>query len=102
MKNTAAVWIFLSVLFGQPPASDEQSFQQFLKWLSTRPPTSRPTDLVPPYRQELIKQGLSEQEAERQLAKIWQRAYTDPEGSRIFWNKLYGAKDAPIFVARPS
>jgi 2-polyprenyl-3-methyl-5-hydroxy-6-metoxy-1,4-benzoquinol methylase len=58
--------------------------------------------LVPPYRQELIKNGLSEQEADQQLAKYWQRAYRDPEGSRILWNKLYAAKDAPIFVARPS
>lgn len=63
---------------------------------------SRPTDLVTPYRQELVKQGLSDQEADRQLAKLWQRAYRDPEGSRILWNKLYAAKDAPIFVARPS
>ena len=103
-----AVWHTVGTLFlafgltAQSPSSDEQSFQQFLEWLSSRPPTSRPTDLVPPYRQELIKHGLSEQEADRQLAKLWQRAYRDPEGSRILWNKLYAAKDAPIFVAYPS
>jgi SAM-dependent methyltransferase len=94
------IFFLISALFGQSP--DDQSFQQFLKWLATRPPASRPTDLVPPYRQELIKQGLSEQEADRQLAKVWQRAYHDPEGSRILWNKLYTAKDTPIFVPRPS
>src|ERR1044071_8662913 len=98
----AAVLLLPIGLTAQPPSSDEQSFQQFLEWLSTRPPTSRPTDLVPPYRQELIKHGLSDQEADRQLAKLWQRAYRDQEGSRILWNKLYGGKDAPIFVSRPS
>jgi 2-polyprenyl-3-methyl-5-hydroxy-6-metoxy-1,4-benzoquinol methylase len=102
LRNTAAALLLTFSLFAQSPVSDEQAFQQFMKWLSARPPTSRPTDLVPPYRQELIKQGLSEQEANRQLAKLWQRAYRDPEGSRILWNKLYAAKDSPIFVARPS
>jgi 2-polyprenyl-3-methyl-5-hydroxy-6-metoxy-1,4-benzoquinol methylase len=108
MYMRLAVWHTAGTLFlafgltAQSPSSDEQSFKQFLEWLSTRPPTSRPTDLVPPYRQELIKHGLSEQEADRQLAKLWQRAYRDPEGSRILWNKLYAAKDAPIFIDRPS
>jgi SAM-dependent methyltransferase len=102
LRNTATLWLLLASLFGQSPASDEQSFQQFLKWLSTRPPASSPRDLIPPYRQELIKQGLSEQEADRQLAKFWQRAYKDPEGSRILWNKIYAGKDAPIFVTHPS
>jgi SAM-dependent methyltransferase len=102
LRNFALVVLLLAGLFGQSPASDEQAFQRFLKWLAARPPASRPTDLVPPYRQELINQGLSEQEADRQLARLWQRAYHDPEGARILWNKLYTAKDAPIFVARPS
>ena len=92
--------LLISTLFGQSP--DDRSLEQFLKWLATRPPASRPADLVPPYRQELIKQGLSEQEADRQLAKVWQRADHDPEGSRLLWNKLYTAKDAPIFVPHPS
>jgi 2-polyprenyl-3-methyl-5-hydroxy-6-metoxy-1,4-benzoquinol methylase len=95
-----APFLLISALFGQSP--DDRSLEQFLKWLATRPPTSRPADLVPPYRKELIKQGLSEQEADRQLAKVWQRAYHDPEGSRILWNKLYTAKDTPIFLPRPS
>lgn len=100
---TAAVPLLIAFgLTAQSVSSDDESFQQFLTWLSARPPASPPTDLVPPYRQELIKRGLSKEEAERQLAKVWQRAYKDPEGSRILWNKLYAAKDAPIFVSRPS
>src|ERR1700730_13269948 len=100
---SAAVALLLTFgLTAQSVSSDEESFQQFLTWLSSRPPASRPTDLVPPYRQELIRHGLSEEEADRQLAKVWQRAYKDPEGSRILWNKLYAAKDAPIFVSRPT
>ena len=63
--HTAATLLLAFGLTGQSSSSDEQSFQQFLEWLSTRPPTSRPTDLVPPDRQELIKHGLSEQEADR-------------------------------------
>ena len=89
LKHIAFVAMLLAALSGQSP--DEQSFQNFLKWLAARPPASRPTDLVPPYRQELIKQA-STQEADRQLAKLWQRAYHDPEGARILWNKLYTAK----------
>jgi hypothetical protein len=52
MRNAACLALFLTGLFAQSP--EEKSFQNFLKWLSARPPTSRPTDLVPPYRQELI------------------------------------------------
>ncbi len=96
----ASVLLLTSALFGQSP--DDQAFQQFIKWLSNRPPSSRPTDLIPPYRQELIQQGLSGQQADRQLAMFWQRAYKDPEGSRILWNKIYAGKDAPIFVSHPS
>src|SRR3979490_2889292 len=84
------------------PPSDEETFRRFLAWLSSRTPTSRPTDLVPPYRLELINRGLSPQEADREPAKLWQRAYRDPEGSRLLWNKLYAAKDEPIFSTRPS
>jgi 2-polyprenyl-3-methyl-5-hydroxy-6-metoxy-1,4-benzoquinol methylase len=100
--------VFLVILIiefavhGQTPSADEDAFKQFLAWLSSRPPTARPTDLVPPYRQELIRHGLSEAEADRTLARVWQRAYKDPEGSRILWNKLYAAKDQPIFIPRPS
>jgi len=100
--NAVTVFLLAVRLNAQPPSSQDESFQRFLAWLSSRPPTAKPTDLVPPYRQELIKQGLSEQEADRQVAKLWQRAYKDPEGSRILWNKLYADKDHPIFVARPS
>ena len=91
--------LLIPALFAQ---SSDPAFQQFLKWLAARPPTSSPRDLVSPYRQELIKQGLSEQEADRQLAKFWQQAYKDPEGARILWNKIFAGKDAPIFVNRPS
>jgi SAM-dependent methyltransferase len=99
LKRAASLWLFIAALSAQ---SDDQPFQQFLKWLSTRPAAARPADLVQPYRQELIKQGLSEQDADRQLAKFWQRVYQDPEGTRIFWNKIFGAKDPVIFVPRPS
>src|SRR5438093_4976248 len=102
LGKTAATWFLVFGLSAQSPSSDEESFQRFLAWLSSRTPTSRPTDLVPPYRQELINRGLSPQEADRELARLWQREYRDPEGSRLLWNKLYAAKDAPIFRTRPS
>jgi SAM-dependent methyltransferase len=100
--KSAAIFTLAFSLSAQSPSSDEDSFQRFLVWLSSRPPTSRPEDLVTPYRQELVKRGVSAQDADREMARVWQRAYKEPEGSRILWNKLYAAKDAPIFVSRPS
>src|SRR5277367_5335204 len=89
--KSAALFTLAFSLSAQSPPSDEESFQRFITWLSSRPPTSRPPDLVTPYREELIKRGISAQEADRQTARLWQRAYRDPEGSRILWNKLYAA-----------
>jgi len=100
--KSAALFTLAFSLSAQSPPSDEESFQRFITWLSSRPPTSRPPDLVTPYREELIKRGISAQEADRQTARLWQRAYRDPEGSRILWNKLYAANDAPIFASSPS
>ena len=65
-EKTAAALVFALGLAGQSPSSEEESFRRFLTWLSSRPPASRPTDLVPPYRRELMKQGLSEQDADRE------------------------------------
>jgi predicted O-methyltransferase YrrM len=100
--KSAAIFALATSLFAQSPSSDDESFRRFLTWLSSRPPAAHPPDLVTPYREELMKRGLPAPEADRQTAKLWQRAYRDPEGSRILWNKLYAAKDAPIFVSSPS
>ncbi|MGA2741270.1 MAG: class I SAM-dependent methyltransferase [Bryobacteraceae bacterium] len=79
----------------------EAQWKAFLAWLSARPPDSRPANLIRPYRSELIRQGMSPAEAERELDRLGHLAFTRPDGAKVLWNKVYGGHD-PIFVQTPN
>jgi SAM-dependent methyltransferase len=88
-----------ALLRAQP--DPEARWKAFLAWLSAQPPNSKPADLIRPYRAELIRQGMSNTEAERELARLGHLAFTRPDGAKVLWNKVYGGHD-PIFVQTPN
>ncbi len=88
-----------ALLCAQPDA--DARWKAFLAWLSARPPDSKPANLLRPYREELIRQGMSAAEAERETDRLGHLAFTRPDGAKVLWNKVYGGHD-PIFVQTPS
>jgi len=94
-------WLCLvaALLSAQPDR--EAQWKAFLAWLSARPPDSHPANLIRPYREELIRKGMSPVEAQRELDRLGNLAFTRPDGAKVLWNKVYGGRD-PIFVQTPN
>ena len=86
---------------GQQPVPDDTAWEAFLQWLNQQLPNSNPEDLIPPYRAVLLRRGLTPAEADRLMSQLGHRAFTDPAGAKVLWNKVYaGAK--PIFNLTPN
>jgi SAM-dependent methyltransferase len=79
----------------------EAQWKAFLAWLRAQPPDSKPANLIRPYRAELIRQGMSPAEAERETDRLGHLAFTRPDGAKVLWNKVYGGHDS-IFVQTPN
>ena len=62
-----------ALLCAQPDA--DARWRAFLAWLSAQPPDSKPANLIRPYRAELIRQGMSPAEAERELERLGQLGF---------------------------
>jgi len=94
-------WLCLAatLLCAQP--EPEAQWKAFLAWLSAQPPNSKPADLLRPYRAELIRQGATPAEADREMERLGHLAFTRPDGAKILWNKVYGGRD-PIFIQTPN
>ncbi|MGO4880598.1 MAG: class I SAM-dependent methyltransferase [Bryobacteraceae bacterium] len=98
---TRRLWFFATAaLLGAQP-DGEARWKAFLAWLSARPPDSKPANLIRPYRDELIRQGMPPAEAEREADRLGHMAFTRPDGAKVLWNKVYGGRD-PIFVETPN
>jgi len=76
-------------------------WKAFLAWLSAQPPESKPANLIRPYRAELIRKGMSPAEAEREMERVGNLAFTRPDGAKVLWNKVYAGHD-PIFLQTPN
>jgi SAM-dependent methyltransferase len=94
-------WLCLAAtpLCAQP--DPDAQWKVFLAWLNAQPPNSKPADLLRPYRAELIRQGTLPAEADREMERLGQLAFTRPDGAKILWNKVYGGYD-PIFIQTPN
>jgi SAM-dependent methyltransferase len=88
-----------ALLCAQP--DPEAQWKAFLAWLSAQPPDSKPANLIRPYRAELIRNGMSPAEVERELDRLGHLAFTRPDGAKVLWNKVYGGHD-PIFLRTPN
>ena len=98
---TRWLWLYLvaALLCAQPDA--EARWKAFLVWLSAQPPDSKPANLIRPYRAELIRQGMSAAEADRETDRLGHLAFVRPDGAKVLWNKVYGGHD-PIFIQTPN
>jgi SAM-dependent methyltransferase len=95
------LWLGLTAALLSAQSDPEAQWKVFLAWLSARPPDSKPANLIQPYRAELIRQGISPAEAERETDRLGHLAFTRPDGAKVLWNKVYGGHD-PIFVQTPN
>jgi 2-polyprenyl-3-methyl-5-hydroxy-6-metoxy-1,4-benzoquinol methylase len=97
------MWIFVgtALVFGQSAGSDEANWKAFLKWLKAQPPNSKPADLINPYRDKLLREGVREPEVNRRMELIWSGCYHRPDGVGLFWNKIFGG-NKPIFTEQPN
>jgi SAM-dependent methyltransferase len=82
-------------------ADPEAQWKAFLVWLNAQPANSRPANLIRPYREILVRQGMAPAEAEREMERLGHLAFIRPEGAKVLWNKVYGGTD-PIFVRTPN
>ena len=96
------IWIFLSGLaFGQSKSVDEANWKVFFEWLKAQPPNSKPADLINPYRDQLLREGVPEPEVGRRMELIWSGCYHRPDGVGVFWSKIFGG-NKPIFTEQPN
>lgn len=76
-------------------------WQDWLRWLPTVPPTDRPGLIFGQYRAKLLDAGVSEADADRQIATIRQRMRTETDGWRVMFNNIY-ASPTPGFNTNPN
>ena len=80
---------------------DEQQWTAFMQWLAVQPANGDPPKLLAGYRQELIRQGVSPDEASRRTAAVTALVFRRPEGVRLLWDKVYAGNNR-IFADRPT
>jgi SAM-dependent methyltransferase len=95
------LWLCMIAMLLRAQPDPEAGWRAFLAWLSAQPPDSKPANLIRPYRAELIRKGMSPNEAEREMERLGHLAFTRPDGAKVLWNKVYGGRD-PIFVQTPN
>lgn len=84
--------------FAQTP--DERVWQEFLQWLPSAPPSASVGPLYAQYRARLVAAGVSEADADKQLAVILKMSRTRPEARRIMFNNIYS--NEPGFNTKPN
>jgi SAM-dependent methyltransferase len=81
-------------------SSDEQVWQQYLQWLPSIPPTDSVGQIYAQYRTRLVAAGVSEAEADKQLAVIRKMSRSRPEARRIIFDNIYS--NDPSFNTKPN
>jgi len=81
--------------------ADERVWQQFLQWLSTVPPADRPAPIFEQYRARLLAEGISQADANGQMAVIRQMLRTRTDGWRVMFNNIYSSQ-TPGFNTNPN
>jgi 2-polyprenyl-3-methyl-5-hydroxy-6-metoxy-1,4-benzoquinol methylase len=94
-----ALLLFSAVAIAQTP--DTQVWSDFTTWLQHQQPNSKPGELIRLYRENLLRQGLSRDEAGRRMSAISDSIFTRRKGVEILWDKVFAGTD-PIFIQTPS
>jgi 2-polyprenyl-3-methyl-5-hydroxy-6-metoxy-1,4-benzoquinol methylase len=87
---------------GSAQSSDERVWQEFLQWLPSAPPLDNVGPLYQQYRKRLVAAGVSEPDADKQLAVIRKMSRTRPEARRIMFNNIYSNPNASGFSTSPN
>ena len=101
----AAVFALVAVLtisngaFAQ--TTNEAIWKNFVEWLNTAPPVQGPRVLFDMYKSHLVKGGLTELEAGRQLNVVQQLHRERPDAWRVMFNNIYKT-DKPGFATQPN
>jgi len=101
LTSTALGYLLLEPIglaFAQ--TSDERIWQQYLQWLPSAPPSDSVALLYAQYRARLVATGVSEVDADKQLALIRKMSRSRPEARRIVFNNIYS--NAPGFNTKPN
>jgi len=98
---TRRMWLGLTAAFLLAQPEEDARWTAFLAWLRAQPPNSKPAELLRPYRDVLIRQGMPPADAEREADRLGHLAFVRPDGVKVLWNKIYGGHD-PIFVQTPN
>jgi 2-polyprenyl-3-methyl-5-hydroxy-6-metoxy-1,4-benzoquinol methylase len=101
MRGLIPVFLAMGLAFGQSTSADEANWKTFLEWLKAQPPNSKPADLINPYHDKLLREGVPESEVSRRMEMIWSGCYHRRDGVGIFWSKIFGG-DKPIFTEQPN
>ena len=83
------------------PATDTEIWNDFTSWLQRQQPNSKPGDLIALYRENLLKQGVSKEEAGRRMSVVSDSIFTRRKGVEALWDKVYAGIN-PIFIQTPS
>jgi SAM-dependent methyltransferase len=82
-------------------ATNEAIWKSFVEWLNAAPPVQGPRVLFDMYKAHLIKSGLTEPEAGRQLTVVQQLHRERPDAWRVMFNNIYKT-DKPGFATQPN
>ena len=80
----------------------EEMWKEFLQWLPKAPGVDGPPSaLFNAYRDQLIKAGISTQEADQRLVVIQRMHLERPDAWRVMFNNIY-ASDKPGYATEPN
>ena len=90
---------FSSIALSQ--TSDEEVWQGFLRWIPSAQPSRGPRGLFNQYQKQLVAEGLSPSEADRQVAVIRKLRSTRTDGQPLIFNNVY-SHSKPAFSTKPN
>jgi len=91
----------LTVSGANAQQSDEATWKKFMEWLNKAPPVDGPRILFELYQKQLIADGMSEADANRQIAVVREMHRQRPDGWRVMFNNIYKTTK-PGFATQPN
>ena len=81
--------------------SDAQTWEHWLTWVPTAPPSDRPASMFAEYRTRLLQAGASKADADDQLKTIRRMMRTEIGGWQVLFNNIYTSPE-PGFSTQPN
>src|SRR5436309_10187132 len=81
------------IVFAQSSISEADVWRDFTVWLQKQQPNSKPGNLIRSYRDNLLKQGVPEDEARRRMGVVSNSIFTRRKGVELLWDKVYAGNN---------